>query len=232
MVVEWLKNLFDAIFPERCAVCGGALEQGEETICTSCRWDMPLTDYWSAHENFVVERLAGRVPFEQASALMFFRRDSDYRRLIHRMKYGARRDVAVVLGEIYGRYLAQSELYRDVEIIVPVPLHFTKLIKRGYNQSEFFARGIARSMGVAVEAKAVRRVRRTQTQARLKGSAERVRNVQGAFVVIRADRLSGRVVLVVDDVLTTGATIEATALAIIEACPDVRLSLGAIAIVR
>lgn len=232
MIVEWLKNLFDAIFPERCAVCGGALERGEQTICTSCRWDMPLTDYWSVHENFVVERLAGRVPFAEASALMFFRRDSHYRRLIHRMKYSARRDVATMLGEIYGRYLAQSELYRNIEIIVPVPLHYTKFIKRGYNQSEFFARGIAQAMGVKVEARAVRRIRKTRTQARLRGSAERVRNVQGAFVVTHPERLVGRGVLVVDDVLTTGATIEATALAIIRACPDTRLSLGAIAIVK
>lgn len=232
MIAEWFVSLARAVFPARCAVCSAALQAGEHTICTACRWDMPLTDYWSVHENFMVERFAGRVPFAEASALMFFKRHNDYRRMIHRMKYGARRDVARVLGEIYGGYLRESELYRDVELIVPVPLHFTKFIKRGYNQSEEFARGIASQMGAQVERRALVRIRRTRTQARLKDSEARAENVAGAFAIKRAELLEGRVVLLVDDVVTTGATLEAAARAIVEKCPSARLNLGAVAIVR
>ncbi|MEG0162941.1 MAG: phosphoribosyltransferase family protein [Mucinivorans sp.] len=232
MITGWFRSLFDTIFPARCAVCSSALARGEQTICTSCRWDMPLTDYWSVHENFMVERLAARVPFVEASALMFFRRHSHYRTLIHRMKYGGRRDVARMLGEIYGTYLHRSELYRGVQLIVPVPLHYTKFIKRGYNQSEEFARGVAHAMGAQLQTKALVRTRRTRTQARLKDSQARALNVENAFRVTRVDLLAGRGILVVDDVVTTGATIEAAAGAIARAVGDATLYLGAIAIVK
>ncbi|MEG1413668.1 MAG: phosphoribosyltransferase family protein [Mucinivorans sp.] len=232
MIRSWLKSLVEVIFPAQCAVCGEALVAGEKTICTSCRWDMPLTDYWSAHENFMVERLAARVPFVEASALMFFRRHSHYRTLIHRMKYGGRRDVARMLGEIYGTYLHRSELYRGVQLIVPVPLHYTKFIKRGYNQSEEFARGIASSLGVEVCTRALVRTRRTHTQAQLHDSLSRAENVEGAFRVVRPELLVGRGVLLVDDVVTTGATLQAAASAIVMMESPVRLYLGAIAIVR
>ncbi|MEG1372005.1 MAG: phosphoribosyltransferase family protein, partial [Mucinivorans sp.] len=115
---------------------------------------------------------------------------------------------------------------------VPVPLHYSKFIKRGYNQSEEFARGVAHAMGAQLQTKALVRTRRTRTQARLKDSQARALNVENAFRVTRVDLLAGRGILVVDDVVTTGATIEAAAGAIARAVGDATLYLGAIAVVK
>lgn len=232
MIRSWLSALFSLIFPRVCAVCGTGINEGETIICTTCRWDMPLTDYWSVCDNFVVERLAARFPFVQASALMFFKHDSQYRRLIHRMKYGSRPDIGFMLGEIYGSLLSKSALYKDVEVVVPVPLHYSKLMRRGYNQSEQFARGIAHAMGIDLEIGSLRRIRRTRTQAHLRGNDERALNVHGAFAVTKSSKLEGRHILLVDDVLTTGSTLEACALSIVNSHQSVHLYVGAIAVVR
>lgn len=193
---------------------------------------MPLTSYWNHHENYVVELFAARFPFKEASALMFFRRDSDFRSMIHRMKYASRPDIAVSMGEVYGRYLRASALYSDVQVVVPVPLHWTKRMKRGYNQSEQFAFGIALSMGVSVESGAVQRCRKTRTQAHLRDNQQRADNVEDAFVVRCPEKLRGLRILVVDDVITTGATIEACAEAIVRADVGTTINIGALAVVR
>lgn len=231
MIRAWWRLWIDALFPPLCVVCGNPLEQGELIFCTHCRWDMPLTDYWNRLDNGFARCMAGRVPFEQASALLFFAHHSTYRQMIHRMKYGGRRDVARSLGLLYGGYLKSSLLYRSVDGVVGVPLHPLKHIKRGYNQSEEFGRGVAEALGVEYVSGVLIRVRSTRTQARMGGAEAREKNVRGAFRIQHADRVAGRHLLLLDDVLTTGATLEAAALALVEGAPTVRLSLGAIAMV-
>ena len=229
MIKEWLAGLADLLYPSLCAACGEALSEGEDTICTVCRWNMPLTDYWTLPDNYMTELLAGRIPFEHASALMFFSHHSDYRLMIHRMKYGSRRDIARATGRLYGYYLCGSEYYSDVTHLVPVPLHWTKRIKRGFNQSEELCRGMAESMGVGVDTRLLRRTRRTATQAR-KSRSDRWRNVEGAFKVKR--RFDGGHILLVDDVVTTGSTIEACGSALAEKFPDMRISVAALSVVK
>lgn len=231
MLGEWFSLLVDMLFVPTCACCGGSLERGEHTICVTCRYDMPITNFAERATNAMVDLMAARIDFESASALMYFRIGGDYQKLIHRMKYGGRDDIARVLGEIYGQILSRSELYREIEVVVPVPLHWSKRMQRGYNQSAEFARGIACALGVAYECRAVRRVRRTKTQARMNDSKKRVKNVDGAFRVVRPELIENRVVLLVDDVVTTGATLEACAEAINRRLPCVKLNLGAIAFV-
>ena len=231
MIREWWSALLDALFPPLCAACGERLDEGEVVFCTRCRWDMPLTQHWNLLDNVAARRMAGRLPFEQASALLFFSHLDRYRAAIHRMKYGGRRDVARSLGLLYGGFLRESLLYRGVDAVVGVPLHASKRIKRGYNQSEEFGRAVAEAMGVEYVGGALVRVRATRTQARVGDAQERERNVSGAFRLKRAERVAGRHVLLVDDVLTTGATLEAAGLALVEGAPTVRLSLGAIALV-
>ncbi|MEG1607819.1 MAG: ComF family protein [Mucinivorans sp.] len=232
MIRQWLSDLGELLFPPLCAVCGRALVSGEKVICTTCRWDMPLTDYWSIKDNYLSELLAGRVDFTHASALMFFKHQSSYRELIHRMKYGGRRDVAYTLGLIYGQYLSESQFYSHVDMLIPIPLHWTRRIKRGYNQSELICRGMAHSMGVECCTGAVRRVRRTKTQAQRRGQVERWRNVEGAFAVVHPEKLQGRCVMLVDDVITTGSTTEACAHALSAQSQLKGLWVGALAVVR
>lgn len=193
---------------------------------------MPLTHYWAAKDNFAIELLAGRFPLNHACALMFFENHDQYRLMIHRMKYGARVDIALAAGATLGTFLAESTFYQDVDIVVPVPLHWTKRIKRGYNQSEELARAIAIQMNVPSNFKILKRTKRTSTQAHKRSREERLKNVTDAFNVVKAQPLQGKHVLLVDDVLTSGATIEACALAMVKACPEVRISVATMAVVK
>lgn len=225
---KWLRQLGDLFYPNLCSVCGRELGENELKICTFCRWEMPLTDFWLMRENYVTKLLAARFPFEQACAYIRFQSvTGGYRRMIHRMKYAGRFDLAEMLGEMFGNALSQSALYKDVDLLIPVPLHWTKRIIRGYNQSEELCRGMAKQMNVEYNFRALKRVRMTRQQARRK-SADRWRNVAGAFRVVDLESLRGRHVLLVDDVLTSGSTIEACAEALIGA--GCRISVATLAV--
>lgn len=233
LVIQLFRGVVDMLFPPLCACCNEPLEGLEHTICTRCRLDMPMTNFALRKENAMVELMAARVDFDRASALMFFRHKSHYQDLLHRMKYSGRNDIARVLGEIYGLTLFESGYYSDIDVVIPVPLHWSKRAKRGYNQSQEFAKGIAKSMNVECIGKALKRTRATKTQARLKGKEHRIKNVSNAFTLRKKhlDELEGKVILLVDDIITTGATLEASATTINKALPNSKLHLGAIAIV-
>lgn len=228
--MRWLGN---QLFPAICPVCGQALAPGERTICLPCRWDMPLTGYWMAGDNPACMMLRHHIPdLHHASALLYFRHESGYRAMIHSLKYSGRRDIAVALGEMFGRELRESSLYDDVDLLVPVPLHWTKRIHRGYNQAEEICVGLGRSMDLPYDFRSLKRIRKTRTQALHRDPEDRRRNVAGAFRLRHADRFRGKHILLVDDVLTTGATITACAEAIRRIVPDVRISVAALATVR
>lgn len=228
-----LRWLADQLFPAICPVCGEALGRGERTVCLRCRWDMPLTDYWMVESNPAFVMLERGIPeLYHASALLFFRYESGYRAMIHALKYSGRRDIALAMGEMFGRELRESRLYDPVDVLVPVPLHWTKRMQRGYNQAEEICAGLARSMGIPSDFHALKRIRRTQTQALHRDADARRRNVEGAFRLCRPERLRGKHILLVDDVLTTGATLTACAAAIRGALPDARISVAALATVR
>lgn len=148
------------------------------------------------------------------------------------MKYNSRVDIASATGAVLGGFMGESEFYRDVDLVIAVPLHWSKRIKRGYNQSEELAKAIADQMKLPCDFSILRRRKATSTQAQKRSRQERLKNVSKAFSVSRVERLAGKHVLLVDDVLTSGATIEACALALIEACPDVRISVATLAVVK
>lgn len=224
-------------YPNLCPVCGGKLVDGEKAICLPCRWSIPLTGF--VHESFnpVFTHLREDIPgLRQASALFFFHHDSDYRQAIHQLKYNGRRDLAVAFGAWLGRELKESGFYDDVSLLVPVPLHWSKRFKRGYNQAEEICRGMSRSMGIEMDFRSLKRVRRTKTQALYKSRDDRHRNVKDAFTVRpkQVPKLTGRHILLVDDVLTTGATIKACAEALrrVLSDEDLRISVVTLAAVR
>ena len=204
--MRFLKSLVSLIFPNLCIVCGRELCHGEHRICVECRWDLPMTGYALQEQNYVTELFAARLEFDHACALLFFE-SGDLRRLIHRLKYRSRADIARLMGEIFGYYLRQSPYYRDIDLLVPVPLHWFKRLIRGYNQAEEICLGMSRAMGIECDFSLVKRKRFTEQQAR-KETEERWDNVRGAFRY-RGGDLSGRKLLLIDDVLTTGSTIEA-----------------------
>lgn len=208
LALSGLRNLF---FVRECAVCGGELDDGEHFLCKQCLGDIPLTRFWLYSENAAMESLAGcRV--HNAAALFFYRHDSPYCEIVRQFKYGRRESLGLWAARLLGGYLAAGGLYCDVQAVVPVPLHPLKRWKRGFNQAEIIARGVAEGLGgILVVPHLLRRRRYTSTQTRRSATSRRS-NVSGAFAVnprelgkLRAAGITH--ILIVDDVLTTGATL-------------------------
>ena len=209
---QGLRELF---FPRRCLVCAGNLAPEERDLCPACLEDLPLTYQWDIVQNAAFERLARRFEPEAVASLFFFGTESDCRKIIYGIKYGGRRKLAFRLGHLLGRYLARNQDFSRCGAAVPVPLHPLRQWKRGYNQAECIARGVADALGLPVVTRLLRRSRHTKTQTRLHGAAK-TKNVQGAFRlnVREAERLRKEGVtrlLLIDDVLTTGSTLAACA---------------------
>lgn len=219
------KDIRELFFPPVCPACGGPLGEGLEFICVACQWDIPLTGYESSADNPVFRRFWGLLPIENATAFAWFIDDGNFRSLVHRFKYYGQWKHAVDMGRWFGRVLSETDAYAGVDVIVPVPLHIRKKLKRGYNQSTYIADGMSESMGLRVEDRAV--VRRVNNRSQTgHGRAERWENVEGIFSVRRPEALDGRHILLVDDVLTTGATIGSCAEAILESVPGCRISIA------
>ncbi|WP_418991011.1 ComF family protein [Alistipes sp.] len=228
---ELMADVAALFVPPRCPVCGEPLLMGERAVCSFCRATAPLTGFWREADNPVASKFWGLVPVYRASGFLYYLHGSGWRQLIHGFKYRGAWRTARAMGEWYGRCLAESGLYDDVDVVVPLPLHPLKRCRRGYNQSEYIAEGIAAQLGVEVDRRSVRRKRNTASQA-LKPRRERARNVEDAFAVRHPDRLEGRHVLLVDDVMTTGSTLAACASAILQAAPGCRVSVAALAVSR
>ena len=180
-------------------------------MCTSCNMNLPRTGFHLRKDNPVECLFWGRIPgLKRASCFLFYRKGSDFRRILHLLKYGGYKE----LGEVMGRYMAaelsSGEFFDGVDMIIPVPLHRKKQKLRGYNQSEWIARGIASVTGIPLCAECMIREKNTETQTR-KSTFERWENVEGIFRLCDTVHFEGKHVLLVDDVLTTGATTVACA---------------------
>ena len=232
MLGNILRSLSSLIYGDGCIICGDHTQKGMHSICTKCRLEIPLTHFYSEEDNPVKERFDGFVAVEQASAMFFYVTNSRWQGLVHRFKYSGKWQIAYSMGRWYGSLLKESGLYTDIDVIVPVPLHPIKILKRGYNQSEHIAIGVSRGLGVKYDFRAVRRVSNTASQA-LTQQSERWRNMESVFKVRREQQLRGRHILIVDDVFTTGATTTSCIESIITACQgDVRISVATLAVSR
>ena len=214
-----------------CSVCGVALPRGEAVICSVCEATAPLTHMWEQEQNPLLEHFAALLPVERASALLWYVEGSAWRQAIHRFKYGGHWRAAYRLGRWYGALLKQAGLYDDVDVVVPVPLHWLRRLWRGYNQSEYIAQGIARELGVEADVKSVQRYRYNRSQAR-RPHYLRWANVKGIFRVRRSEAFRGKHILLVDDVLTTGSTIISLGESVLAAAPTARLSVAVLAVPR
>lgn len=207
---DWFSSLFHLFFPRCCAVCGKPLVEGEEAICIRCNMDMPRTNYHELKDNFVECMFWGKIPLERATSYFFYRKGSDFRKIVHRLKYGGRKDLGVIMGRFMAAELLQTAFFEGMDVIVPVPLHPRKRRARGYNQSECIARGVSQVTSIPMDTSSAIRETHTQTQTH-KTTYERWENVDGIFKVHHPERFIGKHVLIVDDVLTTGATTTACA---------------------
>jgi ComF family protein len=230
-LLNFLQHCFDdllwLIYPELCVSCSKPLPTGVKCLCTNCRFHLPKTNFHLEKENPVIKQFWGKVKIEAAASYFLFTKGEKVQHLIHLLKYGKRRDIGVFIGEIYGYDLKKSKSFADIQVIIPVPLHPQKLRKRGYNQSECFAEGLSQSMKVAYDSTTLLRTTETQTQTR-KHRFERFENVDRVFSVSNPSQISGKHILLVDDVVTTGSTLVACAEALLEQ-PGTRVSIATIA---
>lgn len=196
-----------------------------------CRYNIPTTNYWVEEENPVKEHFDGLVPIHQASSFIFYSTHSPWREAIHKFKYRHAWRIAYNMARWYGSELKASGLYDDIDMVIPIPLHYKKILRRGYNQSTYIAEGIARELGVEYNSHLLRRTRNNPPQARNRAT-ERWENVEDIFAVRNVAKLRGKHILLVDDVLTTGATITSCIGSILKAVPDCRVSVATLAVAR
>ncbi|WP_244214209.1 ComF family protein [Pedobacter jejuensis] len=212
---HWGNDLIGLLFPNFCNACGIPLFQNEKIICTKCLYDLPFTDYHIHAENRVAKQLWGRLPLNAAMAMLYFRKGAKVQNLIHSLKYNSKTDVGIFLGNMLGERLKISPVYNDIDLIIPVPLHHKKLRLRGYNQSSYIAEGIAEKMDVLFDESVLIRAISTESQTK-KSRYSRYENMKAVFKTNNAQSIIGKHILLVDDVITTGATLEACANALIE----------------
>lgn len=203
-----LEDFLSLFFPQYCRGCSGPLVKGEDILCTRCLTELPKTHYHTRLENPVVSKLAGRLPIRHGWAFLRFQKGGVVQRLLHQLKYNNCPEIGERLGKAYGRELSQSSLDHEFDLIVPVPLHRARLRHRGYNQSAHFAKGLSEALNISWDESISFRTQATASQTR-KSRAERWENVRDVFSINTRVDVAHKRILLVDDVITTGATLEA-----------------------
>ena len=222
--VNFVSSLLQVLFPTECIGCGRVLVDGETHLCLHCLSQMGSTGFSDIADNPAEQRLAGLRSLVAATALLHYRRGSIVQKVVHSMKFHGNSDLCVVMGRQMALDMMRGGRFDGVDLLMPVPLHWLRRLSRGYNQSMLICRGMARVLHRPIVGGCLVRHRYTRKQSRQR-AASRASNVEGAFVVRYPERLAGKHILLVDDVLTTGATIAACADAL-AAVPGVRLSVA------
>lgn len=204
----WWKDLLLFLFPGHCLVCGRILRVPGECLCLSCEYQLPRTAFLDKSDNPVFQNFWGRIPVEMASSLLRFEKGSAYQQLIHEMKYRQNRKAGIALGLLMG-IMVRETVFATCDVIIPVPLHPRRQRRRGFNQSELLALGIHRQTGIPVCTSVLLRTTHHPSQTSL-GRYDRYCNVSDKFSLSPGSPgLDGKRVLLVDDVITTGSTLEA-----------------------
>ena len=217
------RDVLNLFYPTSCEACGDELLGNEKWLCVSCWIAMPKTNFHLQSPNPVEQRFVGRIPILHASSMYYFNKDTRIQEVLHALKYKNKKDIGIELGRRFGHELLDCEWISEIDVILPVPLSKQKLKSRGYNQSECIARGLSEILDIPVDTDAVLRRKNTKSQTSMT-IAQRIENVKGAFEVANASSLIGKHILLVDDVLTTGSTLESCAREIVKV-PDTKISL-------
>ncbi|MFT4204794.1 MAG: ComF family protein [Chitinophagaceae bacterium] len=222
-LLEDFEHLF---FPRFCPGCAVDTVPYRQTICLNCLMELPETGFFDLAENPVKNILKGRLAVERAASLYYCARVSKLHNMIHQLKYKHNADIGLFLGRLLGRQMLSSGWKNDLDLLVPVPLHPERERQRGYNQTKLIADGIAHLTSIPIVTDALVRTRYTQTQTH-KGRSERIANMEDRFRVVKAEKLQGKHVLLIDDLVTTGATLEFCGQEILKV-PGTRVSIATV----
>lgn len=223
----WLRELRRLLLPEFCAVCRQPLVGNERYLCLPCELALPYTDYHLQPENPLLERLTCHAPIERAAAMFHYLRQAPATQLIIQSKYEDRPQIDRYLATHYGAALRDSGFLQGIDLLLPVPMHWWKQLRRGFNQAEVIAQALGKVSGIPVGDQLV--ATRSHTTQTRHSATERLRNIDGIYTVERPQSLSHLHVAIIDDVVTTGSTVVHCAEAIHRACATTRLTVIALA---
>lgn len=222
-----LEDFISLFYPRYCRGCYNSLVKGEELICTQCLLEMPKSYYHLQRDNPFYQKFRGRLPVKHVMTLYKFVKESRVQHVLHALKYKQQPELGEMLGRVYGKDLLEAEYKSSFDLIVPVPLHNSRRKIRGYNQSDEFGKGLAQMLEIPCDDTYMKRDARTETQTH-KSKLSRWENVSNIFKVIAPACITEKRILLVDDVVTTGATLEACGQALLNAgCRE--LSIACIA---
>ena len=203
------------IFPKNCVGCGRSLGRGEDILCTICKYELPKTSLLKQVNAFET-KFHGRISIKSALAFLHFHKEGMVQSILHNFKYRDQPEIGLAIGEWFGKDLVEADLANEWDLVIPVPLHRSREKRRGYNQSNHFAQGLGAALDLPVALDAVIRKKRSESQTH-KSRQERWENVEGIFEVRKPELVQGKHVVLVDDVVTTGATLESCGHALLQA---------------
>lgn len=208
MLQSYLSDFVSLIYPQLCLACGDNLIHQEKTLCTSCLYSLPYADFYKYPDNKIARQFWGRVTVKHALAIWLFNKGGHLQHLIHQLKYNRKKEAGYLLGELAGKRLTQTSWFSQPDAIIPVPVHPAKKAIRGYNQSEILSKGIGGIINVPVLTDVLLRPGKAKSQT-TQTRYERYINMRNQFMVKNEELIAGKHVLLVDDIITTGATLEA-----------------------
>lgn len=228
-----VKTFWDGVLhlllPDRCVICENELTKKEQILCSCCWSELPLTGFETSNEPTHLDRLFwGRVRVHSTYSLMYYRKNNFYKKVLYDLKYNYRPDIGKKMGEVLGDKLNQMKNFKSVDVILPVPLHRKKKKVRGYNQAQAIAEGVAKATGIPINEAIMERTMHNESQTKM-SRFNRWENIKESFSVT-AHVHNYNHILIVDDVITTGATLESIIRQIQEKSPYIRISIASLAV--
>ena len=231
MKISFWSRLLDLISPRLCVVCGNRLAITEETLCSKCYLHLPRTDFGrDLYENVMAKLFWGQISIEKATALFYYEPHAETANILYELKYKNHPEIGVVMGRMMAKELMSSGLFDDIDVLVPVPLARKRVRERGYNQSLELAKGVSEVTGLPIASHVIKRTKFLGSQTQ-RGRWERNENVEDVFELTDGDSICGKHLLLIDDVVTTGATIVACAKEMQKAS-DVKISVLALSFAK
>lgn len=224
MNLSFIDNIINLFYPRVCTSCGKLLIRQEDTVCLSCQYLLPKTGYESHSDNPLAQNFWGQVDFHAVTAEFFFSKTGKIQNLIHKLKYQGSRESGIFLGQQLGASLKKAPLFQGIDYIIPIPLHPKKEYQRGYNQSFIISQGVEKETNIPIVNDCLYRKIYTSTQTK-KSREERLENVRDIFEIKNQEKLIGKHILLIDDVLTTGATLMAAGKTLLK-IPDIKISVA------